>query len=192
MNDAGKDNPRQHGRMKRLPPEFYRGHAFVHWNMTMAGRREGWLDAEVLGRLREVQLHTLSRYGLLCPVYCLMPDHLHFVWFGLSESSDQDRAGNFFRRYFNAVLQTKGQGLQKQAWDVVLREKDWERGAVVKVCFYIAENPVRAGLVSNAAEWKFSGSVAAGYPDFDWRQSDVAERLWTIYAGEVEKKGRRV
>jgi REP element-mobilizing transposase RayT len=177
--------------MKRLPPEFYRGHAFVHWSMTMDGRREGWLDADMHRQFREIQLHTLSRYGLLCAVYCLMPDHLHFVWFGLSEASDQDLAASFFRRFFNKAIKARGCELQKQPWDVVLREKDRERDAVTKTCFYIAENPARADLTRNASEWSFSGSIAAGYPDFDWRQKDFAERLWTIHEAEVEKKSRR-
>jgi putative transposase len=189
MNSVTTDTS-HNGRMKRLPSEFYRGHAFVHWNMTMAGRRRGWLDAELHGRFREVQLHTLSRYELFCPVYCLMPDHLHFVWFGLSETSDQDRAGNFFRRFLNVELKARGHELQKQPWDVVLREKDRERGAVMSACFYIVENPARAELASNAPEWPFSGSIAAGYPDFDWRQSDFAQRLWTIYTAEVKKMER--
>jgi REP element-mobilizing transposase RayT len=188
MDEIRTGHLQQHGRIKRLSPEFYRGYAFVHWSMTMAGRREGWLDADLHRHFREVQLHTLSRYELLCPVYCLMPDHLHFVWFGVSEASDQDRAASFFRRFFNAALKAKGQQLQKQPWDTVLREKGRERGAVVSACFYVAENPVRAGLVPNAAEWPFSGSLAAGYPDFDWRQKDFAERLWTIYAAEVKRK----
>jgi REP element-mobilizing transposase RayT len=156
--------------------------------MTMAGRREGWLDVDLHRQFRESQLHTLSRYELLCPVYCLMPDHLHFVWFGLSEASDQDLAASFFRRFFNAALKPRGQELQRQPWDVVLREKDRERSAIASACFYIAENPVRAGLVPTAAEWPFSGSLAAGYPEFDWRQDTFTERLWTVYAAEVKRK----
>lgn len=191
MNDIRTVPPRQHGCMKRLSPEFYRGQAFAHWSMTIASRREGWLDADFHRHFRELQLHTLSRYDLLCPVYCLMPDHLHFLWLGLSEASDQDLAATFFRRFFNAALKARGYELQRQPWDTVLGEKDRERGAVVSASYYITENPVRAGLAPTAVEWPFSGSIAAGYPEFDWRQKDFAERLWTIYAAEVEKKARR-
>ncbi len=157
----------------------------------MDDRRVGWLDADLHRRFREVQLHALSRYDLLCAAYCLMPDHLHFLWFGLSEASDQSLAANFFRRFFNAALKPAGYQLQKQPWDAVLREKDRERGALVSASYYITENPARAGLTPIATEWSFSGSIAAGYPEFDWRQKDFGERLWTIYAAEVEKKARR-
>ena len=34
-------------------------------------------------------LHAAAREGLFCPVYCLMPDHLHLVWMGLRLDTDQ-------------------------------------------------------------------------------------------------------
>lgn len=186
MTEVSGDN-RPHGRMKRLSPEFYRGYAFVHWSMTMADRRDGWLDATMHFRFREILLHTLARYALLCPAYCLMPDHLHCIWFGLSESSDQDKAAAFFRRYLNDVLRPGGHELQKQPWDVVLREKARERDAVVRTCFYITANPVRGELVEAAADWPFSGAMAAGYPDLDWRPEKFAETLWRICEIEVKR-----
>ena len=275
------------GRMRRLPPAFYQGYAFVHWNMTMEERSRGWLSPAFHQRFREIQLHTLSRYRLLCLCYCLMPDHLHLLWAGLDIDSDQDKAATFFRKYLNHALaeagaarlsapgdvegalakagagsgsapssvpgaarlpapggegtavgragagsgsapnsaqgaarlpapggertaaektgagsgsapeETRGAArlsapaLQKQAWDVVLREPDRARGAVEKLLFYITENPVRKGHASVAQEWAFSGSQAAGYPDFDWRDEQFRDRLWTIYATEVDRNRER-
>ena len=176
------------GRMRRLPPEFYRGQAFVHWSMTIEGRRSGWLTEAFHARFREIHVHTLSRCEVLCPVYCLMPDHLHLLWLGLGTASDQDKAATFFRRYLNAALKSDGLEFQKQPWDVVLSEKERERGAVLKAAFYIDENPVRAGLVSEAREWPFSGSPAVGYPQFDWREPEYREKVWRIYAAEVRRR----
>jgi putative transposase len=206
------DDTLPHGRMQRLSPAFYQGHAFVHWNMTVQDRRTGWLTPAFHQRFREIQLHTLNRYRLLCLCYCLMPDHLHLLWVGLSEESDQDKAAAFFRKHFNRLLAQEAGGgaarlpapgisagagsgsapmltLQKQAWDVVLREHDRERGAIERQLFYIAENPVRGCLVTDAYDWPCSGSQAAGYPDFDWRDKDFTERLWTIYDLEVRRSG---
>jgi len=209
-DDQQPAEPQPHGRMHRLPPAFYQGHAFVHWNMTVQERRSGWLTPTFHQRFREIQLHTLSRYRLLSLCYCLMPDHLHLLWAGLSEESDQDKAASFFRKQFNRLLaQEAGAGsgsapmrtggaarltapgltLQKQAWDVVLREHDRERGALERLLFYIAENPVRDSLVTDARDWAYSGSQAAGYPDFDWRDKDFTERLWTIYEREIRRFG---
>ena len=178
---------REYGRMRRLPPEWYRGHAFVHWSMTIDGRKTGWLDRDFYHRFREIQLHTLSRYHLVCLAHCLMPDHLHGLWAGLASDSDQSKAATFFRKFMTIALKTHGLALQKQPWDEVLREKDLERDAVVRAAFYIAQNPVRAGLVQKAEDWPYSGSQAAGYPDLDWRYQDFEQRIWTIYDLEVRR-----
>ena len=34
-----------HKRLKRLDRAWYRGRSFVHWSMTMADRRTGWLTS---------------------------------------------------------------------------------------------------------------------------------------------------
>jgi REP element-mobilizing transposase RayT len=177
------------GRMKRLAPEHYRGLAFVHWSFTIRDRRTGWLDDVLHARYRELQLHALCRYGLLCLAYCLMPDHIHALWAGLGSHSDQDRAGSFLRKYLARALRERGFDLQKQAWDVVVREEDRGRGALTKAAYYVLENPVRGRLVSEAAAWNWSGAQAAGYPDLDWRMADFPERLWSIYEGEVRRFG---
>jgi hypothetical protein len=116
-----------------------------------------------------------------------MPDHLHTLWAGLSLNSDQDKAGSFFRKYLALQLRAHNYGLQRQAWDVVLGEKERERDAVLKEVFYITENPVRQSIVPNAMDWPFTGSQAAGYPDLDWRRRDFETAIWTIYEREVDR-----
>jgi REP element-mobilizing transposase RayT len=82
-------NKIDHGHLPRLNAAAYRGFAVVHWAMTIRDRRTGWLNAVNHVRLREALLHTAVKYDLLCPVYCLMPDHVHLIWMGLNERSDQ-------------------------------------------------------------------------------------------------------
>ena len=159
-------NDRIHGHLPRLDSAFYRGAAIVHWVFTLADRATGWLDDGVHGRVRELMVHTMARHELLCPVYCLMPDHMHLLWMGVSESSDQQKAGTFLRRHLNAVLSFKGVRLQKQSYDHVLKEHERERNAFKKIAWYILENPVRAGLVKNRAEWAYSGCIVPGFPDW--------------------------
>ncbi len=106
-NGHGNDDPPEpetHAWLRRLPPAFYRGLASVHWEMTLNERQEGWLGHPLHWRFREVLLHTLARYRLICPAYCLMPDHLHLLWMGVSKNSDQRRAVKFFREHLNPVL----------------------------------------------------------------------------------------
>jgi REP element-mobilizing transposase RayT len=173
--------------MKRLAPEWYRGLTFVFWTYTIQDRRTGWLDEMWHARFREVQLHTLARYRLMCLSYCVMPDHLHLLWAGLAPDSDQDAAASFFHKYSGRTLIPRGVAWQKQAWDVVLRERDRERGALTSTAFYIAENPVRKNLVAHTADWTWSGAQAAGYPDLDWRMPDYHVRMWKIYETEIRR-----
>ena len=80
-----KDENKQ--RLSRLEPENYQGLSWVHWIMTVQDRRTGWLDARFLYKFREVLAHAAFRYRFACPIYCLMPDHIHMLWCGLSEGS---------------------------------------------------------------------------------------------------------
>jgi putative transposase len=168
----------------RLPAENYRGRAFVHWTMAVANRETGWLDEALHGRFREILIHTLARHHLACPVCCLMPDHLHLMWAGLTAGSDQRLASFLFRTHFNRAL---GQcRLQLQAFDHVLRPEERLREPFAAICEYIILNPVRAGLCGRWDEYRYSGGLAVGYPDLDIRQSDYWERFWTIYNRLVE------
>ena len=168
----------------RLPAESYRGLAFVHWTMTLANREAGWLGEALHSRFREILLHTLARYRLACPVYCLMPDHLHMIWTGLTAESDQRLASCFFRTHFNHALLTRR--LQLQAFDHVLRSQERLYEAFAVISEYILLNPVRAGLCGCWQEYQFSGSLAVGYADLDVRQPDYWERFWRIYNRQVE------
>ena len=51
--------------LKRLPATYYHGTAWVHWTMTIEGRRQGWLDELIHARVREALLQTFARYALL-------------------------------------------------------------------------------------------------------------------------------
>jgi len=186
-----------HDYLRRLPPESYRGLAMVHWTLTVAERRTGWLDAGAHACWREALLHTLARYALAAPVYCLMPDHAHLLLVGLAERSDQQRALSFLRRYTAGMFIPGGSGSasatgqrlswQKQAYDHVLREEERRGDAFQSVAYYIAENPVRAGLVEKAGAWRFSGALVTGWPALDWRQNDFWDRWWRIFAGSDDE-----
>src|ERR1700761_1605584 len=108
--------------LPRLPREYYQGDAVVHWTLPIANRQKGWLDDSFHRSFRELLLHAASREGLLCPTYCLMPDHVHFVWMGLRLDSDQRNGMAFLRRYLE--LKMASQKFQHQPHDHVLREKE--------------------------------------------------------------------
>ena len=166
--------------LKRLPPEYYRGQAYVHWSLTMHDRQQGWLKPVLFYKFRELLTHTMFRYALCCPIFCLMPDHLHMMWLGILDRSDQLPAMKHFRTRFNESLRAIGFRLQNQAYDHVLREDERQEKAFTEVCEYIARNPERAELVEADcyANYRYSGCLIPGYPELRPFASDYWERFW--------------
>jgi len=165
--------------LPRLAREFYHGYAYVHWSMTIRDRKTGWLNDRFHFEFREVLLHTLGKYVLFCPIYVLMPDHLHILWMGMSPKSDQTQAVPFFRRHVNRLL--KPIRLQDELYDSVLRDSDRQGGAFQAVAHYIYENPVRSGLVERAEDYPYSECLIPNYPELTIRDSDFWERFWRIH-----------
>lgn len=129
-------------------------------------------------------LHTAVREGLLCPIYCLMPDHLHFVWMGLKADTDQRNGMKFLRAQLGREL--KPWKFQHQAHDHVLSAEERKRDAFAKVCGYSMANPVKANLVVRPEEWLFSGAVIPGYPKVDPREAKFWPWFWKQYHAQRE------
>ena len=167
-------------RLKRLEPEHYRGLAWVHWTLTIDDRRTGWLDGKFLYRFRELLTHNAFRYQVACPIYCLLPDHVHLLWCGLVEASDQRLAMQSFRQDSNDSLRRIGFEFQRQAYDNVLEENELERDAIEALVEYIARNPERKKLVPTDAfaSYPYTGCLIPGYPRIRLFQVDGWEPIW--------------
>lgn len=168
--------------LRRLPRKFYQADAIVHWELTILDRKTGWLTNLFLYRWRELLTHTCFRYQVVCPIFCLMPDHIHLVWQGIHEHSDQLRAIRHLRTNVNDSLRRIGYSLQDQAYDHVLSANERLDNAFREVCEYIARNPERAGLVAPDAfaSYRYSGCLLPGYPlmrPFDDHYWDEYDRI---------------
>ena len=168
-----------HGSLPRLDPENYRGLACVHWSLTIDDRKTGWLKPIFYYKFRELLTHTCFRYGICCPIFCLMPDHMHLLWLGLVASADQRLAMKFLRKQLNVVLEKLGAQLQKQPFDHVLREDERQPVAFQNVVEYIARNPERKQLVplDGFREYPYTGCLLPGYPDLSPFQPD----FWDVF-----------
>jgi len=165
--------------LPRLPREYYQGDAVVHWTLTMFDRVQGWLTPTLHGEFRELTFHVAARESLLCPIYCLMSDHLHFVWMGLRLDTDQLNGMAFLRTHLEPAL--KPAKFQPQAQDNVLREEERKRNAFAKVCCYIAANPVLAELIKEPEPWPYTGCVVPGYPKLHPADESYWPKFWKIY-----------
>ncbi len=168
------------GRLPRLPDAFYRGPAIIHWTLPTFDRATGWLDERRHLLFRETLLHAAARELLLCPIYCLMPDHIHLIWLGLASESDQRNAMAFMRTHLEKHLHPAK--FQPQAFDHVLRDHERERGAFARVVQYIADNPVRGKLAEDSSAWPYTGCVVPGCPRLDPREERFWDVFWKIHA----------
>jgi REP element-mobilizing transposase RayT len=167
-----------HRKLPRLEREYYVGSTSVHWTFCTKDRVTGWLDSEFHNHFREVLTHAGARYGCVAPIYCLMPDHIHVLLLGLQDDANLYLSSKFLRQHTaKALLPAQ---YQKQAYDHVLTEKENERGAFEAICFYIAENPVRADLSKQASEYPFCGSIVPGYPNLRIYDAEFWELFWKL------------
>ena len=95
-----------------------------------------------------------ERFSILA--YCFMPDHVHFLVQGTSESSDGRRVIKLGKQYAGYTYSAEYGRKLWQPWgfDRVLRDDE----SSLVVARYIVENPVRAGLVKTVSEYPFVGS----------------------------------
>jgi putative transposase len=107
-----------------------------------------------------------------------MPDHLHFMLLGFREEADLYLAMRFLRKHTAKALLPAS--YQKQAYDHVLTEKEFERESFEAICHYVAENPVRAKLCQSLIEYPFSGGVIPGYPDLRIHALGYWDLFWRI------------
>jgi putative transposase len=114
--------------------------------------------------------------------FCLMPNHVHLIAIPRhSESLARclGRAHADYARYFN--LQRRGCG---HVWQARYFSCPLDEAHLWRAMAYVERNPVRAGLVGEAGEWKWSsarahcgGLVDWGLADFGrWREVFDSER----------------
>ena len=186
MNQAGPDLPEPRRRsafshyLPRLKRVFYQADAVVFWTLPVSHRQQGWLTDGFHAVFRELMLHAAAREGLLCPAYCLMPDHLHLVWMGIRREADQRNAMKFLRAQLGPFL--KPAKFQHQPHDHVLTIRERQRQAFSVACAdYVLLNPLRAGLVQTPETWPYLGAVVPGYPRLAPFDADYWPWFWKHY-----------
>jgi putative transposase len=115
--------------------------------------RKPWLATDCHHKLLLSVWHDTSHW--VVGQYVLMPDHLHLF------AAPQDNAVAFdaWVKYFKSQFTKRNKnrvGLwQTDHWDTRIRSAElYEEKSI-----YMFNNPVRAGLVANAIDWRYRGVV---------------------------------
>jgi putative transposase len=111
---------------------------------------------EVIAQL----LQSAMTFQFAVLAYCVMPDHVHALVEGTSDSSD-------FRAFMHSWKQQTAFQWKQRHGSRLWREGYHERvlrsdESAQAVASYVLQNPVRAGLVTVSSEYSLSGPHAAG------------------------------
>jgi putative transposase len=121
-----------------------------------------WGRAQVCAEPDEVARCTAAlddaavRHGFSVLAYCFMPDHLHL----LIEGSDESDLAAFIKSFKQTTSFNYKQRIGRPLWQrsyydhLIRSERDAENALA-----YILENPVRAGLVEEFAQYPFLGGA---------------------------------
>jgi REP element-mobilizing transposase RayT len=103
---------------------------------------------------------VLTRHGWMVGRYVVMPDHVHF--FSSSAGGEAKSLSGFMQgwKQWTSKRMIRECSLSSPVWqagffDHILRSTE----SAVHKWKYIAENPVRAGLVERAADWPWQGEI---------------------------------
>jgi len=140
---------------------------FDSWLDRCIEKSPCWLAEERIARIVVEEILKLEgeRYSLIA--YCIMSNHCHLVVDTGEHIFKPDHIGVTARypladtlkllkgrtaRYCNQALGRSGAFWHHESYDHVVRnQKEYER-----IVWYIASNPVKAGLVENREAWKFT------------------------------------
>lgn len=118
------------------------------------GRRTIFHDEVAYTRFLELLSATVTRFHWLCHSYCLMPNHLHL----LIETTEPNIAAGAqwlksrYAQWFNKRAAQSGHVFEGRYYGELV-ESDTHFLGLVR---YILDNPVRAGLCTEPAGWKWS------------------------------------
>jgi REP element-mobilizing transposase RayT len=122
------------------------------------GRMTIFLDDSDYIRFLDLLMDVVEAFALECWSYCLMPNHYHVaVRPTLANLSDAIQALNgCYAQWWNKRHETVGHVFQGRFKDQIVDREAY----LLALCRYIARNPVRAGLVAEPADWRWSSYAA--------------------------------
>ncbi|MEO8665426.1 MAG: transposase [Ignavibacteria bacterium] len=128
-----------------------------------------WLKIDDVAKIVSDKIHSFdnSKYELI--VYCIMPNHVHLVIklyedLVTSKSNFKGKTKEYIladilrlikgstARNSNILLKRTGSFWQHESYDHVVRNEK-ELGNIIR---YVLNNPVKAGLVNDYKQWKWS------------------------------------
>jgi len=143
-------------RPPRAPSFEYLGRYRYFVTAVTRDRAQSFRNVDFVSQVAAQIPPFFEQRGFAVTAYCLMPDHVHLLLEGISDDADLREAFRVWKQLVGYAWKSRRHEplWQTGYYDHVLRERD-DTCAVVR---YLLNNPVRAGLVQDAADYKWSGS----------------------------------
>ncbi len=144
---------------QRLDPTLYAQAGRVTFITIRAYQHQSpFVTTSVCQMIIDTLAEEQARLKCWVYVYCLMPDHLHFL---VSPKEDSHSVLTFSDQFKGKTTNASWKlGWQGKLWQpryhdhLVRSDED-----LLVISDYILENPVRAGLVDDASQWLWSGQL---------------------------------
>jgi len=157
--------------------------AVYHITSRGNARQAIFLDEKDFTTFLDVLCQVVKRYHFLLHAYCLMNNHYHLLIEtpNANLSRGMRQLNGLYTQRFNKRHQRVGHLLQGR-YKAILVDKDHY---LLELCRYIVLNPVRAGIVKDPGDWRWSTYRAtAGYdPGTPCLNTD-----WLLYQFSPEQK----
>lgn len=115
-----------------------------------------WLQEKEIANEIKASIEFLEGNSLKTHVYCIMPNHLHWVFTHQKEAQVLwrilQRMKSFTAKNCNKLLNREGQFWEEESYDHIVRDaKEFDN-----IVWYTLQNPVKAGFVKEWKDWAFS------------------------------------
>ncbi len=154
----------------------YYGNDYLHFLTCSCYHRQPWLASE---RGRELLLEILEqvrrRYLFVVVGYVVMPDHIHLLISEPERGTQSTVMQVLKQRYARRVLQkertSRGQGelfpsVEQHVWQRRFYDFHvWSERKRVEKLRYMHRNPVKAGLVEEPEQWRWSSYRSYAYDE---------------------------
>jgi putative transposase len=150
-------------RPRRLDGASYTGYQRYFVTCCTHKRHRAFRQADVC-RACLLQLRdSAAVHAFAIAAYCFMPDHVHLLVYGTSESADLPKFVSHFKQLAGfGYRKRSGRTLWQPGYhERVLRDEETTEA----IARYILGNPIRAGITQKWGEYQFAGSDL-----FDYRQ----------------------
>jgi putative transposase len=147
-------------RMQQVDRE--RRRMFGKWDKALDSVQCGpfWSREDRIASLIASSLHYGDTREYTLEAFCIMPNHVHWVFTPLEKSADAyypiAKIMHAIKRHTafhaNSILGRRGDFWQHENYDHVVRDEQ----ELNRIAMYVLNNPVAAGLVSTLDEWKWS------------------------------------